>query len=125
ELVATARRRDARAARRVHGGCGNPGTESGHTGGLRVEYQVVHRAGLARDLAHHEGAAHVRSVSVDGSTEIDEHEVALGDHPVRWAVMRERPVRAARHDGRERRFLGSETPHGRIEKLAELLLRRL
>ncbi len=113
------------SARRVDRSLIGTVSHGGDTGGLSGRRRR-RRAVAARPTAApgDEGTGHVAAVAVDLGAEVDDDEVVGFDDPIARTVVRQRGVRARRHDGLEADVVGSAQTHGLIECESERTLGR-
>src|SRR3954469_15356742 len=90
---------------------------------LRAQHEVVDIAVARVDLAAGpERARAVARVAVEHPAPVDHAERARLDRHVARGGVRQRPVRAARHDRRERHRLGAHAAHRELEVERDLAL---
>ena len=92
-------------------------------GQLRLQADVVRAREVVRQLARRECPRAVRVVAVDLRGGVDDHRLPRLDRDVARARVRQRPVRPAGDDRRERHVLGAEVAHRPLDPPGELLLR--
>ena len=89
---------------------------------LRLQADVVGARELVRQLARRERPRAVRVVAVDLRGGVDHDRLARLDRDVARARVRQRAVRPAGDDRRERHVLGAEVAHRPLDPPGELLL---
>ena len=99
-----------------------PDRERRPAGGLRRGDQLVDLPLPVRRVPEDDGARHVGVVAVDRGAEVELQEVAVAQHGRVGPVVRDRRVGAGGHDRLERRRLGAEREHPRVELAAHLPL---
>src|SRR5690349_4044350 len=107
------RRRVHLRDRRALGGRLDPGP-------LRRRHQAVDLALPGGGLAEHDRAGHVGVVPLVASAAVDRDHVAQLEAAASRGVVRDRPVRPARHDGVERGPLGARVDHGALDEHRQL-----